>query len=488
MYMDEQKILATLSSINLWWKGGKVPKRIKKAENKRKIFHNLSKECLDNDEIISISGPRQVGKTTIMGQLIEYQLEVKQVKQKRIIYIPIDNEVLLLNSDNILMDCLKVFFDYIVGETPESLKSKVYVYLDEVQSLDKWAKQIKSYQDSYANIKFLISGSSHTKLYADASESLVGRILFKVLLPFKFMEFLEFNITTRSRRLEFSTVELRAALRQSIKEKKPSALYKQITLLQVGISEELPKIKQLIDDYLIKGGYPGLLKYGKDYDGALEKIKTDLELTVYKDIHKIFNTRNSSELMSLLMLLANSSGQKINYSNLSSILSIDRRIVANYMDYMKLVFLIEESPFYKSNITKKIEKNNKVYLIDAGHRNALVGKMGKEILNEPEIGLVMQTVVFNHARNLKFHLSKYTDYEICYWEDKESEVDVIINLPILLLPTEVKLKSGSKGVKGIKKFIQQHKESKWGMIITKNELKIEENILFMPLWAFLLMC
>ena len=158
------------------------------------------------------------------------------------------------------------------------------------------------------------------------------------------------------------------------------------------------------------------------------------------------------------------------------------------MDYMKLVFLIEESPFYKSNITKKIEKNNKVYLIDAGHRNALVGKMGKEILNEPEIGLVMQTVVFNHARNLKFHLSKYTDYEICYWEDKESEVDVIINLPILLLPTEVKLKSGSKGVKGIKKFIQQHKESKWGMIITKNELKIEENILFMPLWAFLLMC
>ena len=182
MYMDEQKILATLSSINLWWKGGKVPKRIKKAENKRKIFHNLSKECLDNDEIISISGPRQVGKTTIMGQLIEYQLEVKQVKQKRIIYIPIDNEVLLLNSDNILMDCLKVFFDYIVGETPESLKSKVYVYLDEVQSLDKWAKQIKSYQDSYANIKFLISGSSHTKLYADASESLVGRILFKVLL------------------------------------------------------------------------------------------------------------------------------------------------------------------------------------------------------------------------------------------------------------------------------------------------------------------
>ena len=84
--------------------------------------------------------------------------------------------------------------------------------------------------------------------------------------------------------------------------------------------------------------------------------------------------------------------------------------------------------------------------------------------------------------------SKYADFEVCYWEDYGLEVDVVIDLPFLLLPCEVKSKSGDKGKKAIYKFLEVHKESKWGMIITKDELKLEDRILFLPLWTFLLMC
>ncbi|MFH1840076.1 MAG: ATP-binding protein [Nanoarchaeota archaeon] len=486
--MDEQKLLSALSSINLWWNEEDVPERIKKSNNKRKIFYNLANDCLNNNEIISISGPRQVGKTTLMGQLIEHQIKIKKEDPKRIIYIPVDNELITLNSENSLIDCLKIFFDFIVGESMESLSEKVYVYLDEIQTIPNWAKQLKSYYDAYSKIKFIISGSSQTKLYADASESLVGRILFRVLLPFKFREFLEFYMPKRSESLEFSSLHLRNSFKQSIKEENPSSLYKELMILGTKISSEIPKIKQILDDYLIKGGYPGLLDY-KDYDKVIEKLKTDLELTVYKDIYKIFNTRNSSDLMALLTLLANSSGQKINYSNLSDSLGIDRRIVANYINYAKLVYLIEESPFCKVNIRKKIEKMNKAYLIDTGHRNALVGKLNKDLLAESEAGLVIQTAVFNHAGKLKFFLSDHTDHEICYWEDKNAgEVDIVIELPKVLIPIEVKSNSGEKGLKAVYKFIELNKKSKWGIIITKDELKLEKNVLFMPLWAFLLMC
>lgn len=491
MYMDEQKLVMTLTSINVWWNGLEVPARIKKSNNRRKIFYDLAQNCLEDNKICSISGPRQVGKTTLMGQMIEYQLKEKKIDPKRILYIPIDNELLILNSNNVLIDCLKVYFDYVLGEAPENLTSKVYVYSDEIQSLNNWAKQIKSYYDTYGKIKFVLSGSSHTKLYTDASESLVGRIQFRLVLPFKFREFVEFNIGKEkmSNALEFSTNDLRIALKQSITDGEPIQIYKKATITQMNLSLELPQIKKVLDQYLIKGGYPGLLEFGENYDKALERIKVDLELTVYKDIHKIFNTRNSSDLMSLLVLVASSSGQKINESNLSNSLGIDRRTVADYLSYTKLLFLTAESPVYRTNKYKQIEKMNKIYLLDVGHRNALLGKMNKELLlDETDLGLVIQTVAFNHASRLRFYLSQYMDYEIFYWEDYDSEVDLILDLPIIVLPVEVKSKAGDKAIGALNKFIEEHDKSKWGIIITKDELKLEKNILFLPLWMFLMMC
>ena len=485
--MNEEKLLSALSSINTWWKGDPVPERIKKSDNKRKLFYDLSKNCIKKKEIISISGPRQVGKTTLLGQLIDFQIK-KGIDPQRIIYIPLDNEIIELQSDNILVDSLKVFLDFIVAESVESLSDKIYVYLDEVQSLENWAKQLKSYYDSYSNIKFIISGSSQTRVYADASESLVGRILFRVVLPFKFREFLEYYLTKRSSKLEFSTVKLRNALKDSLNKNDPHILYRAVTLLKTKISSELPKIKQIMENYLVKGGYPGLLSFKQNYDKALEKLKTDLELTVYKDIYKIFKTRNPSDLMSLLTLLSNSSGQKVNYSNLSNCIGIDRRVVADYINYAKLVYLVDESPFYRTNIKKKIEKMSKVYLTDVGQRNALVGKMDRDLLSDTEMGLVIQTAAFNHARNLKFYLSNHTDYEICYWENQTNEVDIILELPKIVLPIEVKSSSPGKGVFSLKKFMSETKNSRWGMVVNKEDIKLEDNILFIPLWAFLLMC
>ncbi|MFA5856673.1 MAG: ATP-binding protein [Candidatus Pacearchaeota archaeon] len=487
--MDEQKLASALSSMNVWWGGMPVPTSLKKAETKRKVFYDLSKNCLKDKEICCISGPRQVGKTTLMGQLIEHQIKEVNIDAKRIIYIQIDSELIKLNCDNILIDSLKVYFDYILGESPEKLKSKVYVYLDEIQSLENWAKQIKSYE-IFPNLKFIISGSSQTKLYADSSESLVGRIQFRLVLPFKFREFLEFSLKDEklSPSFEFSSQNLREALKNSINTNNPEFFFKKLSSIQIGLTSDLPKIKKCLNSYLIKGGYPGALEYGENYTKALEKIRTDLELTVYKDIHKMFNTRNSSDLMSLLVLMANSSGQKINYSKLSSTIGIDRRVVTDYLNYTALLYLTLESPIYKNSKYRQIEKMNKAYLVDVGHRNALLGKMNEEILNESDSGLLIQTAVFNHASRLRFYLSKYTEHEIFYWEDGTNEVDLILDLPVLVLPLEVKSRSGNKAVGAIKRFLAEHNKSKWGIIITLDELKLEDNILFMPLWAFLLMC
>jgi predicted AAA+ superfamily ATPase len=486
--MNEQQVLSAITSFNVWWRGLPVPATIKKSNNKRKVFYDLAKNCLEDNKITSISGPRQVGKTTLMGQLIDHQIVEKKIDPKRVLYFAADNELLKLNSENVLIDCLKVYFDYVLGEAPEALKSKVYLYLDEIQSLENWAKQIKSYYDTYPLIKFVLSGSSHTKLYTDAAESLVGRINFRLVLPFKFREFLEFNMQKLSQPLKFAPVILREALKQSVKIENPTLFYSAATKLQIDIATEVPQIKKLLDVYLIKGGYPGLLEFGENYDKASERLHTDLELTVYKDIHQIFKTRNTSDLMSLLTLVASSSGQKINHSRLSQVIGIDRRVVAEYLSYTKLLYLTSESQFYKGSKYKQVEKMNKAYLVDVGHRNMLLGKMTSELLSESEIGLVIQTVVYNHASRLKFFLSNKSHYDIYYWEDGNSEVDLILDLPIFVLPIEVKSKSGDKALAAIYKFMDQNEKSKWGIIITKDELRIDGKIIFIPAWLFLMIC
>lgn len=487
--MDEQKLIENLTNLNVWWNNNPVPDSIKKADLKRKVFYNLSDECLKDKNICCISGPRQVGKTTLMGQLIEHQINVDKIDPKRIAYFLIDSELLRLYSDNVLIDSLKVYFDYVLGESPGTLKSKVYIYLDEIQSLEGWAKQLKTYFDTYSNIKFIISGSSETKLRGDAADSLVGRIQFRLVLPFKFMEFLEFDYKDKMPRdLEFAPVNLREVLKQSMKEKTPKQLYSRLIRLKVNISQEIPRIKKLLNMYMIKGGYPGLLPFGEDYPKAMEKLKTDLELTVYKDIHKMFKTRNSSDLMTLLTLMADSCGQKINYSRLASAIGIDRRVVNNYLNYISKIYLTSESKIYKNSKYRQAEKSNKAYMIDVGHRNALLGKMNELALQESSSGLLIQNVVYNHSSKLRFFLSGYTEHEIFYWEDGKDEIDVILDIPIFVLPIEVKSRRGDKGVAGIKKFLNISKKAKWGMIITLDELKLEDNVLFMPLWAYLLMC
>ena len=61
--MNEQRILDTLTRINRWWTGNSIPEIILKSTHRRRDFFTLNDQ-LDSQEIKSIIGPRQVGKTT----------------------------------------------------------------------------------------------------------------------------------------------------------------------------------------------------------------------------------------------------------------------------------------------------------------------------------------------------------------------------------------------------------------------------------------
>lgn len=65
-----------------------------------------------------------------------------------------------------------------------------YLFLDEIQRLDRWELYIKKYYDLKYPVRFVLSGSASSPIFKKSRESLLGRVKDYHLPPFSFREFL----------------------------------------------------------------------------------------------------------------------------------------------------------------------------------------------------------------------------------------------------------------------------------------------------------
>jgi len=132
---------------------------------KRHVFDDLLK-WLDDEEMIVISGSRQVGKSTLMFMLIRYLLDVKKCAATDIFYFNLDERSLhpLFQSTSLLIDFLKT------GSNQE----KKYLFIDEFQKIPDAANFMKALFDLKLPVKIIVSGSSSLEIAKD-KETLTGR-------------------------------------------------------------------------------------------------------------------------------------------------------------------------------------------------------------------------------------------------------------------------------------------------------------------------
>ena len=159
---------------------------------KRDAFEKI-KPWLNTKHIISLSGLRRTGKSTLLSQLREDYAKINKLKNTEHLFFSFENEdrqSLAPVSD--LEELLKYYFDNILLTPPSKLKNPILICLDELQNVDSWQKVLKTYYDLSANIKFIISGSSSLYL-KESAESLVGRIMDFTIYPLSFREFLKLS-------------------------------------------------------------------------------------------------------------------------------------------------------------------------------------------------------------------------------------------------------------------------------------------------------
>lgn len=438
---------------NPWWKTKGVSES--KLGNIRRCEFDSLKNELEEQKITCLLGPRRSGKTTLMYEMIGHLLKTG-VSERNILFISFDNPKIRLNLEHNFDEAIRDFSNTMIREPIDTLSEKTYIFLDEVHKLNDWGNIIKYWQDLGLKIKFIVSGSSSLRILKGGGESLLGRINFHLILPLKFSEF-----TGRAVSADFGNFS-------SIKRAHDELLLEKNDLI----------IK--LDAYILKGGFPEVYDI-QDIEKVYEVLKQYKTLTINRDILDLKDIKEPRILSDLADLLCDHMSQRISYSSFADILNIKVDTVKNYISYLEECFLIYTAYLYSKKQVISTRKEKKLYFVDCGLRNSLLLKE----IDDLEKTKIIENIVFFHILSLK---KRELFPRIFYWLDRtRNEVDIVITLKNEVIPIEVKYSDniGKKDLKGLINFCEEFKTR--GLVITKDLLRDDGDMIFIPAWLFLMM-
>ena len=274
---------------------------------KREIFGSLKKRFFQKKAILLV-GPRQVGKTTLLKQIIE------SIK---------DPEMLFLNCDE--PETLQMLENVSSTELKNIVGSNKILMIDEAQRVENIGITLKLIIDNIPDVQLVITASSAFDLRNRLNEPLTGRKFEYQLFP-------------------FSTTELIKA---------------------TSYIEE----KRLLEVRMIYGMYPDVVNNPSDAQKILIELSNSY---LFKDILMYKDIRNPDVLIKLLTALSLQLGNEVSYNELGNTIGIKSETVERYIELLEKVFIIFRQQSLSRNLRNELKKSRKIYFYDNGIRNALI--------------------------------------------------------------------------------------------------------------------
>lgn len=164
----------TLRDNNPWWRGERM---FGIPETRRWAFTNVLNGLLNGATPVTVlRGPRQIGKTTLLNQVINNLLDAG-VDPECIFRVQFDELPELMRLSQPILDLTQWYSETILKRSFNKAAwegKKIYIFLDEVQNLTEWAPQLKHLVDLQP-VRVAVTGSSTLRIEA-GRDSLAGRI------------------------------------------------------------------------------------------------------------------------------------------------------------------------------------------------------------------------------------------------------------------------------------------------------------------------
>jgi predicted AAA+ superfamily ATPase len=237
----------------------------------------------------------------------------------------------------------------------------------------------------------------------------------------------------------------------------------------------------LLNQYMEKGGFPGVYRY-EDLNTIYRYLNQDvLERVTAQDIPQIAEVRDIRLLQTLILKVAQHSGSVFSYRNLAAESGVRSETIRNYLIYLSSAFLVWELWQFRKAEMAKLKANKKFYICDLGLRHAVLKYSPEKIFSPEEKGIEAETLVFNHLRS--------PGEKISFWRKGNYEVDFVIDQFGFIFPLEVKFRKniGQDDLEAMREFLSRY-QLDGGIVVTESLFDYQGGIIFIPLWLFLLVC
>src|SRR3972149_11327934 len=158
---------------NFWWSN---PEKLKEFEWVGRDILESTMGLMASPPIKDIIGVRRSGKTFLMYQVI-CRLIHEGIKPEEILYLNFD--------DPEFRDIKKT-----ISASLEIKPDIQYIFLDEIQNIPGWEKEIRAYYDRREFKQISVSGSSASLISREVGKTLTGRHITVLVTPFSFREFI----------------------------------------------------------------------------------------------------------------------------------------------------------------------------------------------------------------------------------------------------------------------------------------------------------
>lgn len=330
---------------------------------KRELYLSRIRGFYDSDLVKILVGIRRCGKSVILNQIIE-ELKEKGIQDNHIIYI---------NFEFIEYEELQ---DY--KKLNSYIKEKIkdnklyYVFLDEVQNVDKFEKVVNSLRASLKNISIFITGSNSKLLSEEISTVLSGRYVSFNINPLSYKEYVE-------------------------------------------LTKKNPKEENTFWDFVQWGGLPNRTQFTEE-NNIKDYLHSVFDSIILRDVIGRLGLKDTLLFNLILQYIVDTTGREFSAKNIINFLKSEGREVSTitlykYLEALCKALIIRKVYRYDIRGRAVLKTLNKYYMTDLGISQI---KNNNFEINK---SFALENVVYNELIT--------RGYEVYIGKTKKGEVDFI---------------------------------------------------------------
>ncbi|AGS26667.1 ATP-binding protein [Rhizobium etli] len=327
---------------------------------------------MSDTRVVLVVGPRQSGKTTLAKKIANEQME----------YYTLDNATTLGAA----------------RQDPVGFVRRIdRAIIDEIQRAPELLLAIKESVDTDQRLgRFLLTGSANLMTLPRVADSLAGRMEVVRLLPLAQSEI----------RTAGSGNFLRDAFHNEAKGGEPI------------VGDDLMAA-------VLAGGYPEALSR-KTLSRRQDWYADYIQAIVQRDVRDVAQIEQIAQMPRLLRILAEHSGQLVNYSGIGAAIGMNHITTQKYVGIFESLFLARTVQPWFSNKLKRLTKTPKIHFLDSGLLASLRDLSLYRLRDDRgQFGALLETFVFGEI--LKLASAAHTRFEFSHFRDKQqNEVDIVI--------------------------------------------------------------